>query len=102
MQREGAQEHDQRGRTGDDSAGDAEGQQLRQAYGLRRIGVVFSLRFGRAFPEHPVSMSRAGSMGVIRSRAGQAAQQHIAAQARNRDAGKDAEPRVELLGNDVP
>ena len=38
-----------------------------------------------------MSMGRAGSVIVIRSRSGQAAEQHIATQARNRYAGQSAE-----------
>ena len=62
MQCECAQENNECGRAGDDSAGDSEGKELSEADGLRCRGRTLELdllspcRLHAALPEFPVSM----------------------------------------------
>ena len=101
------QENDERCRAWNDSAGDTQRQELSQTYGVDRSRaatqrIALRLFVCQALPEHPVTVSLARSMRMIRGVSAQPAQQHIAAEPRNCDSGKNAEPRVELLGHDVP
>ena len=55
----------------------------------------------RAFRQKPAAVRADRGVRMIRGRACQAAQEHIAAESRNRDPGESAEPGIELLGHDV-
>src|SRR5580704_9750542 len=108
MQREGAEQDDQRGRAGDDSSSDAEDAEFAQAEGASiacRGGgsrLLIPLRVSLEYRKKPMRMRFSRSVRMFAGLSRKMPEKNEDAETGNAQAGDGSEPGIELFGNDVP